>query len=97
MTKRELAALASAKSGITQKNILDCMDPILESFLDALSKGERILIQNFGTFYVTNRSEHKSRNPNTGETIIVPAKKVIKFKLSPNRIKMLQNQDSQQQ
>ena len=89
MTKKELAALASAKSGITQKNILDCMDPILESILEALSKGGKILIQNFGAFYVTNHSERKSRNPSTGEAIIVPAKKVIKFKLSHSRSDIL--------
>jgi DNA-binding protein HU-beta len=89
MTKREIAALASAKSGITQKTILDCMNPILESILEALSREDKILIQNFGTFYVAKRSERKSRNPSTGEAITVPAKKVIKFKLSAQRSDIL--------
>ena len=84
MTKMEIAVIASEKSSITQQDILLCMDTILETILEGLKKGERIAIQNFGTFYIQEYPERQSRNPKTGEIITVPPKKIIKFKISPS-------------
>ena len=56
----------------------------LDAFLtvtgDALKKGDRVTLVGFGSFGVSERSARTGRNPQTGKEIIIPAKKVIKFK-----------------
>ena len=56
----------------------------LESFVDAvektLKKGDKIALVGFGTFSVSKRKARTGRNPATGATIKIPAKKVVKFK-----------------
>lgn len=84
MTKREVIMTTSEKSGIPQVVIQQCIDPFLESIVEALSKGERITFKNFGSFYVKETKERNSKNPLTGEKIIVAAKKIIKFKATAN-------------
>ena len=85
MNKRDVILLATAKSGsrITQKSIQLGFELVLESILDALARGEKITIANFETFCVKEMNERNSRNPSTGEKIIVKAKKVVKFKIAP--------------
>ncbi len=84
MTKRELVVAATAKANgqITQGCIQQGFELILKSTLEALAKGEKITIANFGTFYVKEMKERVSRNPSTGEKITVEAKKVVKFKVT---------------
>lgn len=56
----------------------------LESFVDAvektLKKGDKIALVGFGTFSVTKRKARIGRNPATGATIKIAAKKSVKFK-----------------
>ena len=83
MNKRELIMAASSKSGITQKDIQSSLEPILEAIIEALSKGDKISLHNFGTFYIKDIPERASRNPKSGEAIMARAKKVVKFKATP--------------
>lgn len=80
MNRRDLVVAASGRSGLTQKHIHTSLEPILESIMDALSKGEKVCLHNFGTFYVKDIPERASRNPKSGQQITVSAKRVIKFK-----------------
>jgi DNA-binding protein HU-beta len=56
----------------------------LESFVDAvektLKKGDKIALVGFGTFSVSKRKARMGRNPATGATIKIAAKKSVKFK-----------------
>lgn len=45
-----------------------------------LSKGEKVTLVGFGTFQVMERKASRGRNPQTGEEIQIPAKKVPKFR-----------------
>jgi nucleoid DNA-binding protein len=85
MNKREIVMAASAKSGIIQKDTQKSMEAAFECILDALAGGEEVSIQNFGRFYVKEMKERNARNPGTGEAIIVKAKRVVKFKVTPGR------------
>jgi len=82
MNKRDLIVAASKKSGITQSHIQHSMEAIFECMIEALEKGEQIAIQKFGMFSVKERNERKSMIPYTGEHIIIPARKTVKFKLT---------------
>ena len=49
---------------------------------DALANGDKIQLVGFGTFEVVERAERQGRNPDTGDTITIPASKSPKFKAS---------------
>ena len=57
-----------------------CRKGIFSSCFNALVSGEKVQIVGFGTFEVRDRKEKLSKNPQTGETITVPAKKAPAFK-----------------
>ncbi|NNN07050.1 MAG: integration host factor subunit beta [Elusimicrobia bacterium] len=50
----------------------------------ALARGEKVVISNFGTFRVKARRPRVGRNPKTGEKVSVPARRGVRFKASKN-------------
>ncbi|MEO2153613.1 MAG: HU family DNA-binding protein [Aquificae bacterium] len=80
MTKAELIARAAEKAGVSKKQADRCLKAIIEVIEDALQKGERIALPGFGVFQVKERAARKGRNPQTGEVIEIPARKVVVFK-----------------
>ena len=56
------------------------MDATVAAVKDTLVKGDKIQLVGFGTFSVAERPAREGRNPSTGATITIPAKKVAKFK-----------------
>lgn len=79
MNKRELIDEVSGKVGITKKGAGNVIDAIVETIANALKKGEKVALVGFGTFQVMKRKARRGRNPQTGEEIQIPAKKVPKF------------------
>ena len=53
---------------------------ILGLILLYLVKGDKVLFAGFGSFEVTERAAREGRNPQTGDTVIIPSCKVPKFK-----------------
>ena len=47
---------------------------------ESLKKDEKVALVGFGSFSVSERSARAGRNPQTGKTIQIPAKKVVRFK-----------------
>lgn len=56
------------------------MDSILGAITEALSSNERVDVRGFGSFVVKDKKERQGRNPRTGETITIPAKRDVGFK-----------------
>jgi len=56
------------------------LNAITESITDALSNGGKVTLVGFGTFQVIEKKSRKGRNPQTGEELQIPAKKVPKFR-----------------
>ena len=80
MNKAELIEEVSGKIGLTKKEIGNVIDAITQTIIDTLSKGEKVTLVGFGTFEVIERRARKGVNPQTRETIQIPAKNVPKFK-----------------
>lgn len=63
-------------------------DSVVKSVFDAIKaevkNGGKVDIYGFGSFQIAERSARTARNPQTGETIQVAAKKAVKFKASKN-------------
>ncbi|TET62873.1 HU family DNA-binding protein [Candidatus Aerophobetes bacterium] len=79
MNKAELAEEITNHTGLTRRQSREAVDAITSVITDALARGEKVTLVGFGTFQVTERKARRGRNPRTGETIQMPAKKVAKF------------------
>ena len=80
MNKTELIAARTAKSGLSRKDAGAALASMIDGVTDALKAGERIAIPNLGTFEVRQRAAREGKNPRTGETVKIPAKKLPAFK-----------------
>ena len=65
---------------------------ILKEIKDTLNRGERVELRNFGTFRVNIQKASIRRNPKTGEKVNVPKKRTIKWKMSKDLFKKLNNE-----
>ena len=65
---------------ISKKAANVALNTFVDSVTSALRKGDRVALVGFGTFSVAKRKARTARNPRTGETINVPARKAPKFK-----------------
>ncbi len=80
MTRSELIArLAEHFPQLTTKDAELAVKAILERLSNALASDERIEVRGFGSFALTYRPPRTGRNPKTGETVPVPAKRVPRF------------------
>lgn len=80
MTKQEIVNHMSKKTGLTKKDAEASLDSFLEGVKTALKKGDSVGLVGFGTFNVSKRSARMGRNPQTGATIKIPARKVPVFR-----------------
>jgi len=80
MNKAELVKAIAKKAEVTQAVAEKCLNAFIDVVAETLKdKEEEIRLIGFGTFKVVKRAERKGKNPRTGETIKIPAKKVVKF------------------
>ena len=87
MNKAELVNVMAEKAGLTKVDAKKALDAFLCAATGAIRKGDRISLVGFGTFSTTKRPARKGRNPQTGKEIMIPAKKVVKFKASADLVK----------
>ncbi|HEY4154920.1 MAG TPA: HU family DNA-binding protein [Puia sp.] len=80
MNKAELIARISEDAGITKTQAGASLDSFTEAVAKSLKKGDKVTLVGFGTFSVSKRAARNGRNPQTGATIKIKAKKVAKFK-----------------
>ena len=81
MTRSDLVeALAAKFSQLTHRDAEFAVKAILDAMGDALVKGHRIEIRGFGSFSVNRRSPRVGRNPRSGESVLIPEKRVPHFK-----------------
>ncbi|OPX40595.1 MAG: DNA-binding protein [Deltaproteobacteria bacterium] len=80
MTKAELIAEIAKKSGLAKADAERALNSFVETAKKTLKKEGRLALAGFGTFSVNKRKARTGRNPRTGETIKIKAKKVVKFK-----------------
>ena len=83
MTKADLArAVYERHGGISNKEASRLVDLILDFIKRGLLDGERIQITGFGTFMVREKKGRKGRNPQTGEEMMISARKSVVFRPS---------------
>ncbi len=75
MTKKDLIEVVAKKANLTNKAARDSVGALLNAVRDSLKRGEKVVITGFGTFSVRHRAQRAGRNPKTGATITIAARK----------------------
>ena len=87
MNKVELIAAVAEKAGMTKVDSRKAIDAIMEVTKKELKKDGKVALVGFGTMSVVKRPARQGRNPRTGKTIKIAAKKVVRFKPAANILK----------
>jgi DNA-binding protein HU-beta len=80
MTKAELVSAMADGAGISKAAAVKALESYIGAVAKELKKSGKLGLVGFGTFSVIKRKAREGRNPQTGKTIKIPAKKVVKFK-----------------
>ncbi len=81
LTKRDLVIRISNETGLVQQQEFDVVQKTLDYIAEALAKGDKVELRNFGVFEVKIRKARVGRNPNAPETDVpIPARAMVKFK-----------------
>jgi len=87
MNKVDLINAVAEKAGMTKVDARKAVDAMMGVTKAELLKGGKLGLVGFGTLSVNERPARQGRNPRTGKTIKIAAKKVVKFKAASNLLK----------
>ena len=79
MNKAELVQEIARKSKVTKKQADDLLTSTIHVIMSAVARRDKVSLLGFGTFECRSRKEREGRNPQTGETLTIPAKTVPVF------------------
>lgn len=79
MNKGDLVGAISEDAGISKGQAQSAVDSVLSNIEGALKSGDKVTLVGFGTFSVSHRDARQGRNPQTGASINIPARKVARF------------------
>jgi DNA-binding protein HU-beta len=82
MTKSQLLAALSENVGISKKDVTRLMDELTSLAYKEVKKGGEFVLPGFGKLVKVHRKARLGRNPATGAEIKIPAKTVVKFRVS---------------
>ncbi len=80
MNKSDLVAAIAAATGLTKRDAAEALTATFDVISTSLATGEKVAIPGFGAFMTADRAERIGKNPQTGETMTIPAAKVVRFK-----------------
>ena len=82
ITKAHIVEALFAKNIFTKPESAQIIDTLFELIKQSLQNGEEVLISGFGKFLVKKKRARRGRNPQTGEPMMLPPRKVVTFKCS---------------
>ncbi len=82
MTKAEIIESVYSKIGFSKKESSDIVELVFDTMKQTLERGEKIKISGFGNFVVRLKRPRMGRNPQTGESIEITARRVLTFRPS---------------
>jgi len=90
MNKGELVEKVAKECVLSKSAAEQVLASVFGAITDAMATGEKVALLGFGTFSVSERAAREGRNPQTGETMNIPAKKVVKFKAGSKLVDSVQ-------
>ena len=82
LTKAEITDRIYRKTDLRKSDANQAVETILEIIKSNLESGESVLITGFGKFEVKGKNKRRGRNPQTGNDLVLDARRVVKFKCS---------------
>lgn len=82
MTKADIIEALHQKIGFSKKEAADLVELVFDSIKETLAHGQKIKISGFGNFVVREKRARVGRNPQTGESIEISARRVLTFRPS---------------
>lgn len=82
MTKSQFIAHLSDKSGLSKKEVVAMWELLVETIYAETKSAGVCTLPGIGKMVLQNRAARQGRNPATGETIQIPAKTVLKFRVA---------------
>jgi len=82
LTKAELVQKVYQNHNLTKAQAADAVEAFLRISKTCLERGEDLLVSGFGKFNVKDKNSRRGRNPQTGQELILSARKVVTFKPS---------------
>ena len=79
MNKGELIEAIANDASITKAQAQAALDAFVSNVQSSLKSGDKVTLIGFGTFSASARGERTGRNPQTGQPIRIPARRVAKF------------------
>jgi integration host factor subunit alpha len=83
MTKADLAQKVADDCGFMKREAGEIVDQILDVIKERLIAGEDVMISGFGKWSVRSKNARRGRNPQTGESIVLDARRVVTWNYSP--------------
>jgi len=82
MTKADIVEKLQVGTGMTRIESAEMMEEVFSIIKSTLEQGENLKISGFGSFVVKQKNDRRGRNPQTGETITIEARRIVAFKPS---------------
>ncbi len=82
MTKADIVEKIYEKVGFSKKESAELVELVFDIMKNTLESGDKIKIAGFGNFVVKEKADRRGRNPQTGEEIVITARKILTFKPS---------------
>ena len=81
MTKAELITAMAAKSGLKPSQVKDALEAFTACVIETVRRGEDVRLMGFGSFTPVTRAAGTARNPRTGESVVKPECRTLKFRV----------------
>jgi integration host factor subunit alpha len=82
MTKADIVEKIYEKVGFSKKESAELVETVFDIMKGTLESGDKIKIAGFGNFVVKDKANRRGRNPQTGDEIIITARRILTFKPS---------------
>ncbi len=82
MTKSELLSSLAEQTGLKKTEVTSVMESLVNTVYKTLKKEKKIKLEGLGVLQLKDRKARLARNPRTGEMVKVPAKKVVKLRVT---------------
>ncbi len=93
MTKADIVEKVYQKIGFSKKEASELVELVFGTLKSQLQAGEKVKISGFGNFLVRGKNQRIGRNPQTGEQIMISARRVLTFRPSQVLKAMLNGED----
>lgn len=84
LTKADIVAQVYAQGQLTKAEAADAVEQALDIIKEALALEEEVLVSGFGKWSVRHKAERRGRNPQSGDPLTLPPRKVVTFR--PSRV-----------